>query len=68
MALYTFYMCNRDGGSNALEAFDLGSETEAETCALRMLREHPSCAYVAVFEEDRAVLTRYRQPYAAQSG
>jgi|GraSoiStandDraft_4_1057263.scaffolds.fasta_scaffold29199_1 hypothetical protein len=65
MALYTFYMCNSDGGSNALEVFDLASDINAEIFAQRMLREHPSCAYVAIFEKDRAVATRHRDPAEA---
>nr|MEA2797562.1 hypothetical protein [Phenylobacterium sp.] len=60
MAIYTFYLCNRDGRSNSFEAFELGSDTSAPERALKLLGEHPSCAYVAVWEGDRPILERHR--------
>ena len=64
MPIYTFYMCHADGSANSLEAFDLGSDKSAEGCALRMLDQHRSCAYVSVFEGDRPVMARYRTSHA----
>jgi hypothetical protein len=59
-AIYTFYLCSGDGCSSTFEAFELGGDEFAPQRALRLLAEHPSCAYVAVWSEDRQVLSRYR--------
>lgn len=61
MAIYTFYLCAGDGGAASFEAFELGGDEFAPARALRMLSEHPSCAYVAVWSEDREVLSSYRE-------
>jgi hypothetical protein len=61
MAVYTFYLCNSGGEAISLEAFELPSDDDVEDRARRMLDEHRSCAYVAVWDVDRAVLTRNRQ-------
>ena len=60
MTIYTFYLCNLDGGANSFEAFALGSDAEAPERARRMLREHPSCTYVAVWDDERPVLESHR--------
>jgi hypothetical protein len=60
MAIYTFYLCNLGGGADSFEAFDLGSDAEAPERALQMLRDHPSCTYVAVWDDQRPVLERHR--------
>lgn len=60
MAIYTFYLCSLGGGANSFEAFDLGSDDDAPQRALKMLAEHPSCTYVAVWSGERAVLERHR--------
>jgi len=60
MAMYTFYLCNLGGGADSFEAFDLGSDRDAPARALKMLRDHPSCTYVAVWDGERAVLERRR--------
>jgi hypothetical protein len=60
MAMYIFYLFNRGGGAISLEAFDLASDDDADERALTMLDQHPSCAYVAVWEDERAVLKRHR--------
>ena len=62
MATYTFYLCNLGGGAGSFEAFDLGSDEEAPARALKMLREHPTCTYLAVWDGERAVLERHRAP------
>jgi len=60
MAIYTFYLCKRDGRSISFEAFELGGDTSAPERALKLLGEHPSCAYVAVWEGDRPIMERHR--------
>ncbi|MGZ3272767.1 MAG: hypothetical protein ACXU82_06000 [Caulobacteraceae bacterium] len=67
MAVYTFYICNPDGGASSFEAFALNSDAEAPARAIKMLREHPSCAYVAVWEDQRPVLERYRDASGAEA-
>ncbi len=62
MAIYTFYLCNPDGRSISFEAFELGGDNSAPERALKLLGEHPSCAYVAVWEGDRPILERHRAP------
>ena len=62
MAIYTFYLCNPDGSSTSFEAFELGGDKSAPERALKLLGEHPSCAYVAVWEGDRPILERHRAP------
>jgi hypothetical protein len=61
MAVYTFYLCNLGGGANSFEAFTLGSDADAPQRALQMLRDHPSCTYVAVWDDQRAVLESHRR-------
>ena len=60
MTMYTFYLCNLGGGSNSFESFELGSDADAPELALKMLAAHPSCTYVAVWNDERAVLERHR--------
>lgn len=61
MAMYTFYLYRGDGAAASLEAFELGSDEYAPERALKMLREHPSCAYVAVWDGERPILEHHRQ-------
>lgn len=60
MAVYTFYLCNAGGGANSFEAFALGSDAEAPARARKMLEDHASCAYVAVWDDQRLVLENHR--------
>ena len=60
MAIYTFYLCNADGSSYSLEAFDLGGDAETAPRASQMLAEHGRCAYVAVWQGDRPVRACHR--------
>lgn len=66
MAIYTFYLCNLGGGASSFEAFDLGSDAEAPERALQMLRDHRSCTYVAVWDDQRPVLESHRGASARQ--
>ena len=61
MPMYTFYLCSGAGDAVSLEAFELGSDEHAPERALKMLQEHPSCAYVAVWNGERPVLEHHRQ-------
>ena len=65
MSIYTFYFCNLGAGADSFEAFDLGSDDDAPARALQMLADHPTCAYVAVWSGERAVLERHREPPAS---
>jgi hypothetical protein len=67
MAIYTFYLCSGDGASTSFEAFDLGGDEYAPERALQMLAEHPSCAYVAVWQGDRPLLERHRSTAVGRS-
>lgn len=60
MSIYTFYLCSGDGASISFEAFNLGGDEYAPERALKLLGEHPSCSYVAVWEGDRPLLERHR--------
>jgi hypothetical protein len=60
LAIYTFYLCAGDGAASSFEAFELGGDEFAPERALKMLSEHPSCAYVAVWAEDREILLTTR--------
>lgn len=68
MAIYTFYLCNLGGGASSFEAFALGSDAEAPERALQMLKDHPSCTYVAVWDDRRPVLESHRSASAPQAG
>ncbi|HXA39999.1 MAG TPA: hypothetical protein VNW53_13455 [Phenylobacterium sp.] len=66
MTIYTFYLCNLGGGASSFEAFELSSDAEAPDRALKMLKDHPSCAYVTVWDETRPVLVRHRTAVRVQ--
>ena len=59
-ALYTFYLCRRDGASTSFETFELGGDQDAAARALKMLADHPSCAYVTVWQDDRPLMEKHR--------
>lgn len=59
--LYTFYPCDPDGSSQTFEAVELPGDRRAGERAELILRDHASCAYVAVWEGDRRVLTLARR-------
>lgn len=60
MAVYTFYLCNPGGVATSFEAFALDSDAEAPARALQMLKDHPSCTYVDVWDDQRPVLESHR--------
>lgn len=61
MTVYTFYLCSGDGAATSFEAFDLGGDEHAPERALKLLGEHPSCSYVAVWEGDRPLVEAHRE-------
>lgn len=61
MAIYTFYLCSGDGAATSFEAFELGGDEHAPARALKLLGEHPSCSYVAVWEGDRPLMEKHRE-------
>lgn len=60
MPLYTFYPCTEDGASTSMEAFFLETDDNARPFALKVMAEHPSCAFVSVWHEARPVMVRRR--------
>lgn len=66
MSMYTFFPCQADGGSIGLRARELNSDAEAMAFAADLLAEYDSCAYLAVWDGERAVGT-CPQPAPAQT-
>jgi hypothetical protein len=62
VALYTFYLCKIDGSSSSFEMWEAASDKEARPVAQRMLAEHLSCDYVAVWADQRPVCVQPRRP------
>ena len=60
MTLYTFYSCQEDGVSTCFETRELPYDSAAFPVAGDLLNEHASAAYVAVWDGERPVLSRYR--------
>jgi len=60
MRLYTFHLCGADGYSTCFEVRELPFDSAAFPVAGDLLREHASAEYVAVWDDERAVLARYR--------
>ena len=60
MPLYTFYPCKEDGTATSMEAFFLEADDKAPPFALKVMTEHPSCAFVSVWHDARPVLVRRR--------
>ena len=67
MGIYTFYLCAGDGTAASFEAFDLGSDEHAPERALKLLAEHPSCSYVAVWQGDRPLMEQHRMTAVGRS-
>ena len=59
--LYTLYPCKTDGASQTFDVVELSGDQSARDEAERMLADHSSCAYVAVWLGDRPVLTVHRR-------
>ena len=62
MGLYTFYVFQEDGISTCFEVRELPYDSAAFPVAGDMLKDHGGAAYVSVWEDERPVLSRYREP------
>jgi hypothetical protein len=60
MAFYTFHLCDAEGFSTCFETRELPYEITAFSVAGDLLQEHPSADHVAVWEDERPVLSRHR--------
>ena len=60
MTLYTFHMCDGEGYSTCFEMRELPFDSAAYPVASALLKDHPSADYVSVWDDDRPVLSRYR--------
>ena len=58
MSMYTFYLCGRGRVAPSFEALELGGGKTAPARALKLLGDHPGCAYVEVWEGDRPLVGR----------
>jgi hypothetical protein len=61
MAVYVFQLCNVRGEAPSFEAHELAQDSQTYLKAGQLLREHPSCDHVEVWDGDRGVLARHRQ-------
>jgi len=61
MPIYTFYCCKHDGSATTFEAHPLDSDQQVRGKAALIAGQHPTCAYVTVFDDDREVLTEHRE-------
>jgi hypothetical protein len=68
MAMYVFYLVRQNGCSPSFEAFELSGDEAAPETALKLLGEHPGCAYVAVWEGDRQVFESRHPVSTAMAG
>lgn len=60
MPTYTFFLHSGEGIAASLEGFELGGDEFAGARALKMLAEHPSCSYLAVWDAERRPAVRRR--------
>ena len=61
MPLYIFHLCQPDGGSPSFEAHEADHDSATFPLAGQLLDQHPGCAYVAVWQGERPVLSRHRE-------
>lgn len=61
MRLHTFYSCDDDGFSTCFVTRNLPFDSAAFPLAGELIAEHPSADHVAVWDDDRSVLLRYRE-------
>lgn len=62
MPMYTFYVWRADGVTDMFEAFEVPNDSAAYARAGQLLTEHESCDYIDVFEDERPVVARHREP------
>jgi hypothetical protein len=56
MPLYTFYCQKEDGGPLSIESAELAGDHAARRWADTVLKQHASCDYVEVLDDQRLVL------------
>ena len=62
MTIYTFYVCTADGISTCFETRELPFDSAAFPVAGVLLKDHSSASFVSVWDDQRPVLCRYRDP------
>ncbi len=65
MPLYAYYFCREDGAAPAFEVHEAHTAAQARARAPELLKAHPSCAYVTVFEDEQELFTLRRPPGAS---
>ena len=65
MPMYVLYPTDEDGLSRVFAARELVSDRAANAAADVLLTEHPRCAYIAVWQDNRRLTPRRRAPEIA---
>lgn len=65
MAMYILYPTDEDGLSRVFAARELVSDAAANLVADRLLTEHPTCAYIAMWQDNRQMSARHRRTLVA---
>jgi len=60
MPMYTFHLCNAEGGAPSFEAFELSGDHDIFARAEALMGQHLSCDHVEVWQGERAVLALHR--------
>ena len=60
MSMFTFYLWQTDRSAESFEIFDLDDDAQAVIRARTMLAQHPTCAFVTVWDQDRLTHTERR--------
>ena len=68
MSVYTFYPYRPDGSAGAFLTRDIASDDAAQSVAVKVLLDHPSCTYVEAWHDDRLVLREVLQQVAVMPG
>ena len=60
MSMFTFYLWKSDRSAESFEIFALDNDAQAALRARALLAQHPTCAFVTVWDEDRLTHTERR--------
>jgi hypothetical protein len=60
MSVFTFYLWKTDSSAESFEMFALDDDAQAAVRARAMLAQHPTCAFVTVWDGDRLTHTENR--------
>lgn len=55
LPIYTFHPCRSDGTSDTFVAVELDGEHGIRAVAATLIEQHPSCAWIEVWQDDRPV-------------